>query len=158
MTKRKPSLHILKADNLYSWHVYNAAGEIITQSLALHETREEAEEDAANTLIAIVESALQALSLETLNGSLNRMRPVVEAIITSAGTAIETMKDMGYYHPSGLTKKGTDLIRKNAQARLDKEELELERSKAMPGIEAQSHVPITATNSEYDVKVRKDHA
>lgn len=154
MTERKGSIQFNKIDDLYSWCVYNADGEIIARSTASHQRKVDAEQDAANTMIAIVEGAISALTQEKALGVLKHMKPVVEAIIRSSGIAVEMMREMGYYHERGLTQKGTELVRSNEQARQEKLQAELEVSKALPGMSATMHIPIKYENSTADVRVR----
>lgn len=157
MSERKPSMKFTKnSDGLWHWHAYNKNGDMVARSIAGHEDREEAEQDAATTMTAIVEDALKALQLSSVSASqaLMRMKPVAESLIVSAGLAVEQMRQMGYYNERGLTGKGRKLVEDMERQRLGWEQRDLELSKAMPELKQTTHIPVQYSDQPQVVAVR----
>lgn len=155
MSDRKPAMQIYKVeDGQWRWRVYSATGEVITVSNQDYARRIDAEQDAANTMTAIIEGVLQAIGVERTGGQLMRLKPVVEALMLSAGTALVAIEELGYYNPNGLTRKGRKLIEENTRSRLEKENAELELSKAMPPIKASTQIPVQYADQPQVIAVR----
>ena len=148
----KPSIQFKKnAEDLWGWQIYNETGEEIAVSTASYETRDESEQDAAITMTAIIEDSLRAL---TVTDNVRRMKPVLEAIILSAGKAVATMREMGYYNDRGLTAKGGKLVEDMVRQRLGWEQRDIELSKALPPIEGRMQIPVQYSDKPQKIIVR----
>jgi uncharacterized protein YegP (UPF0339 family) len=151
----KPRVQYTKnGQDMWYWHAYNDKGEMLTRSMEGYATREEAEQAAATTMTAIIDDAVNSLST-TLEGALKRLKPVIEAIIVSAGQALRALEEMGYYNKNGMTQKGNKLIAEMTRQRLGWTERDLEISKKMPDIiKSPVHIPVQHNDQPQVVAVR----